>query len=115
SAHEHHDLARSLQRARQLAEASRRRESLALAAPGDEIVDARDGAVVHGDTEALALHVQRQVLAHHGESDEADVRKCTAGGRHGCTTCERKRDSLAKTPRRQGAGLSSQEWAWDSR
>ena len=35
---------------------------------------ARVGAVVDGDREAVALDIQGEVLAHHRQSDDADVR-----------------------------------------
>ena len=46
---------------------------LPLAAAVDEVVDLRGGAVEDGDGEAVALHVQDEVLAHHGQADQADV------------------------------------------
>jgi len=36
----------------------------------------RDRPVEDGDGEALVVHVQDQVLAHHGQPDESDVRLC---------------------------------------
>jgi hypothetical protein len=51
----------------------RGRCSAATSSAGDELLDALDRAVVHRDTKAFALHVQGEVLAHHGESDESDV------------------------------------------
>jgi hypothetical protein len=62
-----------LQRLHELLERVRADDLLALRAAVHEVVDLRGGAVVARDREAAALHVQDQVLAHHGEPDEADV------------------------------------------
>ena len=53
-----------------------------LAAAVDEVVDLRRGAVEDGDGVAVALHVQDEVLAHHGQADQADVGGL-AGSGHG--------------------------------
>ena len=39
-----------------------------------EFVRDRVGAVVDGDGETLALHVEHEVFTHDGQTDEADVR-----------------------------------------
>ena len=46
---------------------------LPLARPARKSSTLRRGAVEHGDGEAVALHVQDEVLAHHGQADQADV------------------------------------------
>ena len=48
-------------------------EVLVFGAAFDQIVDFACGAVVDGDAIAAALNVQREVLAHHGESDQSEV------------------------------------------
>ena len=55
---------------------------LALGPAGHEVVDLRGGAVEDGDGEAVALHVQDEVLAHDGEADQSDVGGL-AGSGHG--------------------------------
>ena len=69
----HHDLARPLERGDQLLERVAADELLALAAAVDELVDLGGGAVEDGDGVAAALHVEDEVLAHHGQADQADV------------------------------------------
>ena len=46
---------------------------LALAALADEVLGLGRGAVEHSHAEAFALHVQGQVLAHHGHSYHAEI------------------------------------------
>jgi hypothetical protein len=72
--HEHDYLARTAEGGDEFLDAARGDEILAAAAASHQVIDARDAAIEHRDAKSLALHVQRQVLAHHGEADEADVR-----------------------------------------
>ena len=46
---------------------------LSLGPAVDELVDLRRRAVEDGHGVAVALHVQDEVLAHHGQADQADV------------------------------------------
>ncbi len=71
--HEHHDLARVFQVARQFLNAVAADNRLALGATRDECVHLFHGAVVAGDGEPLARHVENNILAHDGETDETDV------------------------------------------
>jgi hypothetical protein len=73
--HEHEDLARTAERRDEFLDAARGNEILAAAATAHQIIDARDAAIEQRDAKSLALHVQGQVLAHHGETDQADVRQ----------------------------------------
>src|SRR5262249_22662775 len=72
-------------------------------APGPaarELVHAGGGAVEDGDGEAVALHVQDEVLAHDGQADQADV-----GGRcgHDCLLWCGSRTAPGHCMRRAGA------------
>ena len=69
----HHDLARLGQVLDQVFERVAADELLALRAAGDELVDLARRAIEDGDAIAAALDVEGQVLAHHGEADQADV------------------------------------------
>src|SRR5690606_21430313 len=40
---------------------------------GDDLIRHRGGAVVDGDAEAAALHVQHQVLPHYGEANQSEI------------------------------------------
>ena len=66
-----------------------------LAGGDDELVDLAGGAVVHRDRVALLGNVERQIRAHHGKADKADVssRHSHSPRRKGCflarfLTCE---------------------------
>ena len=41
---------------------------------GEECIHLLRAAVIYGDGEAFGLHVHRQVFAHDGEADQADIR-----------------------------------------
>ena len=79
--HQDDDLARALDAGDELLGRGGADELLALAAPADELLHLVGAAVVHGDGVPAGLHVEDEVLAHHGESHETDV-----GGR--CGHCE---------------------------
>ena len=51
---------------------------LPLARPAMNSIDFARRAIEHGDAIAAALHVQRQVLAHHGQSDQSEISKFSA-------------------------------------
>src|SRR5262249_10560825 len=70
-----HDLglARTLEGFDELIERFCENEIFALPAPGLELVYDIDRSIVNRDRETPAFHVQNQVFAHDGESDEANV------------------------------------------
>ena len=72
--HQHH-FARRCEILDQLFDRVAADEVLARGAAGDEGIDDAGGAVVHGDAIAPALDVERQVLAHHSQTDQSDVAK----------------------------------------
>jgi hypothetical protein len=51
----------------------RRHDLRPLRRAGQELVHLFQGAVVCGDHEAVVVHVQDQVLAHHGQAHHANV------------------------------------------
>ena len=67
------DLAGALERSHEVLEAVRPVDVLALAASFDESVDLFYGTVEYTDVEAFAFHIEDQVLAHDGKTDESDV------------------------------------------
>ena len=71
--HQHH-LARPGQRVGQLLERMRADDLAALdVCPVDEIVHLARGPVVDGNGETVVLHVQNEILAHHGQAHQADI------------------------------------------
>ena len=44
-----------------------------LASLAEKFVHLGDGAVEDGHGEAVVVHVENEVLAHHGQSDQSDV------------------------------------------
>ena len=44
-----------------------------LASFGQKIVHARNGAVENGHGEAVVVHVENQILAHHGQTNQGDI------------------------------------------
>jgi len=70
--HEHH-AARLLQIGHQFLKRYAALDVLALAGTLDELRHALSCAVVHGDRKAVPLHVQHQVLAHDGETDQTQL------------------------------------------
>ncbi len=77
--HQHHPT-RTLQQARQLLDRVGADDVRALRLIDEKLVYLGHGAVVDGHDEAVVVHIENQVLAHHGEADEADVGR---GGGHG--------------------------------
>ena len=71
--HQHH-LARLLQRRAQLLNALAAKDVPAPGAPFDKARHLLHRAVVHCHGKALGLHVHHQIFAHHGQTDEADIR-----------------------------------------
>ena len=71
--HQHHP-ARRFEQADQFLDGVGADDLRALGLVGEEIVHLGDGAVVDRHGEAVVVHVQNQVLAHHGQADQADVR-----------------------------------------
>ena len=68
------DLAGALERSHEILEAVGSVDVLALAASFDESVNLFYRAVEYTDVEAFAFHIEDQVLAHYGKTDESDVR-----------------------------------------
>ena len=70
-----HDLrlAGTLERGDEILERLCEDEILALPTACLECLHDAGRAVIDGDVEALAFHVQDEVFAHHGEADQADV------------------------------------------
>ena len=68
-----HGLAGTGEGGDELLEGLGRDDVLPLGAALGELLGHGRGAVVDADGEALALHVEDEVLAHDGEADEADV------------------------------------------
>ena len=68
-----HDLARRLKRSDKLLNRVTSKNRLPLAPSLHKVVDLRGRAVKDGDLVTAALHVQDQVFAHHGQTDQADV------------------------------------------
>ena len=56
--------------------------SVPLARVGQEFLGAGGGAVVDGDGEAVALDVEREVLAHDRQANDADVALAVTCIRH---------------------------------
>ena len=71
--HQEH-LARSLERSHEILEGMGAVDIQPLTTAFHEPVNLLDGAVEHADAETLALHVQHEVLAHHGETDQSNIR-----------------------------------------
>ena len=67
------NLAGTLQRSYEVLQRMRSIEVKALASTFHEMVNLLNRTVIHDDMEALALHVQRQVLTHHRQSYKSDV------------------------------------------
>src|ERR1041385_8318295 len=76
--HQHH-AARALEHLDELGNRAAARDLGALRLHGEEIVDLGNGAVEHGDAIAVIVHVEDEVLAHHGQTDQSNV---TTGGVH---------------------------------
>jgi len=72
--HHQHDLARARQRRDEFRNAVAADDVLPAAAAVDELVDPAHGAVEARDREPLAFHVQDEVLPHHRQPDQSDVR-----------------------------------------
>ena len=76
---QHHHFARPSQIADQLLDAVAADKTLACGAALDQGIHLVDRAVKHGHAEAAAFHVQGQVLAHHGQTDQAKIAKLAHG------------------------------------
>src|SRR5262249_41712387 len=70
--HDHH-LARPFQRRDQLLDAVAADDVLAARPPGQEVIDARRGAVEDRHGVTATLDVEDEVFAHHGQADQANV------------------------------------------
>ena len=73
-----HHAARLLEAPHQLLDRLRADDLGALGLVGKEVVDLGDSAVERGHGEAVVVHVEDEVLAHHGQADEPNVSLCLA-------------------------------------
>ena len=80
--HEEHDPPRRLERRAHLLDRVRADDLRALRLVREELVHLRRRPVVRRHHEAVVVHVEDEVLPHHGEADHRDVRG--ARGRRGC-------------------------------
>ena len=65
--HHQHDAARAFQQADQFLDGMRADHLRAFSFVGEEVVDFGDGAVEDGYFEAVVIHVENEILTHHGE------------------------------------------------
>ena len=70
---EHHHAARFFQQRNHFRERMRADDFGALGFVGEEMVHLLDRAVERDDGEAVVVHVENEVLAHDGQTDECDV------------------------------------------
>ena len=76
----HHHFPRTFQHGDQLLDGVAADDPLPLGPAGEEVIDPRQRAVVHGNRVAVALHIKHQVLTHDSQADQADIRgRCTHG------------------------------------
>jgi hypothetical protein len=71
--HHQHHAAWAFQQADQLLDRVSADDVGAFGFVGEEIVDFGNGAVEDGHFEAVVIHVENEVLTHHGKADQADV------------------------------------------
>ena len=69
-----HDLARLIERVFEFFERVAADDVLSLRAPAGKRVHLLRRAVVHRNGEPFRFHIHDQILAHHGESDQPDLR-----------------------------------------
>ena len=74
--HHQHHAARPLEQARQLLYRVRAHHLRSLRFVGQKVVDLGNGAVEDGHFESVVVHVEDQILSHHGKADEADITQC---------------------------------------
>ena len=103
--HQHHDAAWAFQMADHFLNRPGTDDVRALGFAIHEVVHLGDGSVVGNDREAVVVHVQDQVLAHHGQSDQCNI----AFGFHSVfCLCEILSHRVAVAHRRQaGRGCPS--------
>lgn len=73
STNHHHDLSGLLQDFAELLKRVGSHDVLSLSTSLDELVNNGGGSVEHGDLEAMALHVQDEVLTHNGKTDQSNI------------------------------------------
>ena len=71
--HEHHDPAWAFEFRDEFLNRVRSLDFRALRLIGEEVIHLRGGAVVDDDGVAVVVHVEDEILAHDGQSDETDV------------------------------------------
>ena len=74
--HHQHHAARPLQQAGQLLNRVRAHHLRPLGFVGQKVVHLGNGAVEHGNFEAVVVHVEDKVLSHHCKADQADIARC---------------------------------------
>ena len=74
--HHQHHAPWPLQRLNQFFDGVRADDLRALGFVLDEVVNLGNGSIEHGHAEAVVVHVQNQILAHHREADQSDVTIC---------------------------------------
>ena len=70
---EHHHAARFFQHGNHFLQRMRAEDFRALGFVGEEVVNLLNRAVERDDGEAVVVHVEDEILAHHGQTDECDV------------------------------------------
>lgn len=70
---QHHHTSRLLQLAHHLLQRVRAHDLRALRLVVQKVVHLLRGAIVGADHEAMVVHVQDQVLTHHGQTDQSDI------------------------------------------
>ena len=86
---EDEDLARCLERGDEVGHRGGAHQSAGrIPVPGHELLHDGGRPVVDGDAVSVIGHVEREILAHHGEPDQSDVSAGTSGCRHAphCTS-----------------------------
>ena len=68
-----HDVARRLQQFYELRDRMCALDGGSLGFVIQEVIDLGSGAVKDGDLIPVVVHIQDQILAHYGETDEADI------------------------------------------
>ena len=70
---QHHDAARALESGDEFLDGMRTNDGRAFCFVVHELIDFRDGPVENGNFETVVVHVEDQILAHDGKSDQSDI------------------------------------------
>jgi hypothetical protein len=71
--HHQHHAARFLQRLDEFGNRVRAHDLRPFGFVGQEIVHLGDGSIEHCHAKTVVVHIQYQVLAHHGQPDQSDI------------------------------------------